>query len=144
VALRQGKFKDATKFYNDAKKGAQEDKRLDLMWPAHRGLGKSLWLQASQEKDPKKSLALREQAVANYRESLGTIETLRQGSLRADESRTTFLASITDVFDEAASAYAAMALLENPPAGSPLSGKSLEYAGEAFRVNEQSRARSLL
>src|SRR3954454_5797875 len=55
VALRQGKFKDATKFYNDAKKGAQEDKRLDLMWPAQRGLGKSLWLQASQEKDPKKS-----------------------------------------------------------------------------------------
>ena len=32
--MRTGKFKDATKFYNDAKKGAQEDKRLDLMWPA--------------------------------------------------------------------------------------------------------------
>jgi tetratricopeptide (TPR) repeat protein len=75
VALRQGKFKDASKFYNDAKKGAQDDKRLDLMWPAQRGLGKSLWLQASQEKDQKKALGLREQAVANYRESLGTIET---------------------------------------------------------------------
>src|SRR6185503_4017166 len=34
VALREGKFKDATKFYNGAKKGAQDDKRLDLMWPA--------------------------------------------------------------------------------------------------------------
>jgi tetratricopeptide (TPR) repeat protein len=74
VALRTGKFKDATKFYNDAKKGAQEDKRLDLMWPAQRGLGRSLWLQAMQEKDPKKSLTLREQALANYRESLATIE----------------------------------------------------------------------
>jgi len=144
IALQQGKYKDATKYYNDAKKGAQDDKRLDLMWPAQRGLGRSLWLQAVQEKDPKKAMALREQAVANYRESLGTIETLRQGSLRADESRTTFLASIKDVFDEAASAYGAMALLENPAAGAPLSGKSLEYAGEAFKVNEQSRARSLL
>ena len=143
VALRQGKFKDATKFYNDAKKGAQEDKRLDLMWPAQRGLGRSLWFQASQEKDPKKGLQLREQAVANYRESLGTIETLRQGSLRADESRTTFLASIKDVFDEAAAANAALALLTSPTSDA-LSGKALEYASEAFRINEQSRARSLL
>ena len=144
IALRQGKLKDATKYYNDAKKGAQDDKRLDLMWPAQRGLGRSLWLQATQEKDPKKSMTLRESAVANYRESLATIETLRQGSLRADESRTTFLATIKDVFDEAASAYAAMALLADPAAGAPLSGKSLEYASEAFRINEQSRARSLL
>jgi CHAT domain-containing protein len=144
VALRSGKFKDATKFYNDAKKGAQEDKRLDLMWPAQRGLGRSLWLQAAQEKDQKKGLALREQAVANYRESLGTIETLRQGSLRADESRTTFLASIKDAFDEAAAANAALALMTNPAPGAPLSGKSLEYAAEAFRISEQSKARSLL
>lgn len=144
VSLRQGKFKDASKFYNDAKKGAQDDKRLDLMWPAQRGLGRSLWLQASQEKDPKKVLALREQAVGNYRESLGTIETLRQGSLRADESRTTFLASIKDVFDEAAAANAALAQLTSPSANDPLSGKALDYASEAFRINEQSRARSLL
>jgi CHAT domain-containing protein len=144
VALRTGKFKDATKFYNDAKKGAQDDKRLDLMWPAQRGLGRSLWLQAMQEKDPKKSIGLREQALANYRESLATIETLRQGSLRADESRTTFLATTKDVFDEAASANAAMALLTAGAAGAPLSGKALEYASEAFRINEQARARSLL
>jgi CHAT domain-containing protein len=144
VALRQGRFKDAVKFYNDAKKGAQEDKRLDLMWPAQRGLGRSLWLQALQEKDAKKSLALREQAVANYRESLNTIETLREGSLRADESRSTFLATIKDVYDEATSAYASLALLANASAGAPLSGKALEYASEAFRINEQSRARSLL
>jgi hypothetical protein len=139
-----GKFKDATKFYNDAKKGAQDDKRLDLMWPAQRGLGRSLWLQAAQEKDAKKALTLRESALANYRESLATIETLREGSLRADESRTTFIASIKDVYDEAAADYAAMALVANTTAGSPLSGKALEYASEAFRINEQSRARSLL
>ncbi|HKP82964.1 MAG TPA: CHAT domain-containing protein [Pyrinomonadaceae bacterium] len=144
VALRQGKFKDASKFYNEAIKGAQDDKRLDLIWPAQRGLGRSLWLQATQEKDAKKATTLRESALTNYRDSLGTIETLREGSLRADESRTTFLASIKDVFDEAASAYAAMALLANTAAGTPLSGKALEYASEAFRINEQSRARSLL
>ena len=144
IALKQGKFKDATKFYNEAKKGAQDDKRLDLMWPAQRGLGRSLWLQAAQEKDPKKALALRESAVGNYSESLTTIETLRQGSLRADESRTTFLASIKDVFDEAAGAYASMALTANTDAAAPLSAKGLEYASEAFRINEQSRARSLL
>jgi len=144
VALRQGKFKDASKFYNEAKKGAQDDKRLDLMWPAQRGLGRSLWLQAAQEKDPKKALSLRESALTDYRESLTTIETLRQGSLRADESRTTFLATIKDVFDEAAGAYASMALIASPATGAPLSGKALEYAGEAFRINEQSRARSLL
>jgi len=144
VAVRTGKFKDATKFYNDAKKGAVEDKRLDLTWPAQRGLGRSLWLQAMQERDPKKAMPVREQALSNYRESLNTIETLRQGSLRADESRTTFLATTKDVFDEAASAYAAMALLTAPSAGAPLSAKALEYAGEAFRINEQSRARSLL
>jgi CHAT domain-containing protein/predicted negative regulator of RcsB-dependent stress response len=143
VLLRQGKFKDATKFYNDAKKGAQDDKRLDLMWPAQRGIGRSLWLQAGQEKDPKKATSLRESAVTNYRESLATIETLRQGSLRADEARTTFLATIKDVFDEAGSAYAELAL-SGATAGAPLSAQSLDYAAEAFKINEQSRARSLL
>ena len=143
VLLRQGKFKDATKFYNDAKKGAQDDKRLDLMWPAQRGIGRSLWLQATQEKDPKKVSSLRESALSNYRESLATIETLRQGSLRADEARTTFLASMKDVFDEAASSYAEFAIADSTSAGD-LTGKPLDYASEAFKINEESRARSLL
>ena len=144
VALRQGKLKDASKFYTDAAKGAQDDKRLDLMWPAQRGLGRSLWLQAAQEKDLKKAMSLREAAVGNYRDSIGTIETLREGSLRADEARTTFLSTIKDVFDEAASAYADMALLSAPSAGATLDGKSLEYGAAAFKITEQSRARSLL
>ncbi|HEY0006098.1 MAG TPA: CHAT domain-containing tetratricopeptide repeat protein [Pyrinomonadaceae bacterium] len=140
VALQQGKYKDAAKFYNDAAKGAQEDKRLDLIWPAQRGLGKSLWLQAGQDT---KSAALREQSLAAYRNALKTLETLRQGSLRADEARTTFLATTKDVFDEAAGTLAEMALLTATP-GAPLSGPALEYAAEAFKVTEQSRARSLL
>jgi CHAT domain-containing protein len=144
VALRQVRYKDATKSYGDAIKGAQDDKRIDLVWPAQRGLGRSLWLQALQENDAKKSLSLRESALKNYRDSLQTIETLRSGSLRADEARTTFLASTKDVFDETAGALAEMALLSSPSAGVPLSGKALDYAAEAFKVTEQSRARSLL
>ena len=143
VALRQGRAKDAGKLYEDAAKGAKEDKRLDLMWPAQRGMGRSLWLQAAEEKD-KKAAALREKAIDNYREAIATIETLRQGGIRADEARTTFLATTKDVFDEAATALATMALLASPTTGAPLEGKALEYAGEAFKVTEQTRARSLL
>src|SRR5215813_9449267 len=143
VNLRLGKLKDASKFYTDAVKGAQDDKRLDLMWPAQRGLGRSLWLQAAQEKDPKKVASLRDSAVGNYRDSIKTIETLRQGSLQADEARTSFLATTKDVFDEAATAYAEMALVA-APSGGELSGKALDYATEAFKVTEESRARSLL
>lgn len=144
VALRQAKLKDASKFYSEAVKGAQEDKRLDLMWPAQRGMARSSWLQAAQEKDAKKANSLRESALGNYRDALKTIETLRSGSLRADESRTTFLATTKDVFDEAGNAFAEMALLSATNPSEAMSGKALEYAAEAFRVAEQARARSLL
>lgn len=144
VALSQGRLKDSSKAYSEAIKGAQEDKRIDLLWPAQRGLGRSLWQQALQENDAKKSASLRESALKNYRESLQSIETLRAGSLRADEARTTFLAKTKDVYDETASALAEMALLSSPSVGVPLSGKALDYAAEAFKVTEQSRSRSLL
>ncbi|HBB86988.1 MAG TPA: hypothetical protein DC047_05180 [Blastocatellia bacterium] len=144
IALRQGRLKDASKAYAEAIKGAQDDKRFDLIWPAQRGLGKSLWLQGVQETDAKKSLSLRESAVKNYRDALQTIETLRSGSLRADEARTTFLATTKDVFDETTADLAEISLLTAPAGSGPLSGKALDYAAEAFKVSEQSRARSLL
>jgi len=140
VALKEGRYKDATKLYEAAQKGAEDDKRLDLIWPAQRGRGRSLWLQAAQEKD---SAKMREQAAAAYRDSLKTIEQIRAGSLRADEARSTFLATTKDVYDEAVSAFAEMALLNSTPGGA-LSGKALEYASEALRISEQGRARSLL
>lgn len=142
VALRQGRYKDATKLFDEAADGAEKDKRLDLMWPAKRGLGRSLWLLAAQEKDSK-AAKMREDALGAYREALKTIETIREGSLRADESRTTFLATTKDVYDEASSILAEMALLSSPSAG-PLSGKALDYAAESFKVTEAGRARSLL
>jgi len=142
VALREGRFKDAAKMFNDAADGAKKDERLDLMWPAQRGLGRALWLQAAQEKESN-AAKLREQSLAGYRDALKTIETIRAGSLRADESRTTFLATTTDVYDEASSAFAEMALMSST-AGGALNGKALEYAAESFRISEAGRARSLL
>jgi len=140
VALREGRYKDAVKMFNDAADGAKKDERLDLMWPAQRGLGRSLWLQAAQEKD---SARIREQSLSAYRDALKTIETIRAGSLRADESRTTFLATTADVYDEAASAFADMALL-TAAGNAALNGKALDYAAESFRIAEAGRARSLL
>ena len=147
VALRQLDYKNSVKLYEQAAKGAKDDKRLDLMWPAQLGMGRSNWALAGQEKDAKKSAKLRESALATYQDAIATVETLRAGSLRADESRTIFLSTTKDVFDDAASAFAEMALLSAPAAGSSaeaLSGKPLEYAAEAFKITEQSRARSLL
>ena len=143
VALKEGRYNDAAKLFNEASDGAKSDKRLDLMWPAQRGRGRSLWMQATQEKDPKKAAKLREDALVSYHDALATIETIRAGSLRADEARTTFLASTKDVYDEAASAYAEMALM-NSTAGAALAGPSLTYANEALRISEEGRARSLL
>jgi CHAT domain-containing protein/tetratricopeptide (TPR) repeat protein len=140
VALREGRNKDAAKMFTDAASGAKKDNRLDLMWPAQRGLGRSLWLQAAQDS---KNAKLRDDALDAYREALKTIETIRAGSLRADESRSTFLATTKDVYDEAASAFAEVALL-NSPSGGALSGKALDYAAESFRITEAGRARSLL
>ncbi len=147
VALRQLDYKNSVKLYEQAAKGAKDDKRLDLMWPAQLGMGRSQWALAAQEKDPKKAIKLRESSLANFTDAITTVEALRAGSLRADESRTIFLSTTKDVFDDAASAFAEMAFLSVPAAGSSaesLSGKALEYAAEAFKITEQSRARSLL
>ena len=145
VAFRQLDYKNSVKLYEQAAKGAKDDKRLDLMWPAQRGMGRSQWALAAQEKDAKKATKLRESALDNYRDAISTVETLRAGSLRADESRTIFLSTTKDVFDDAASAFAEMALLTAATSGgSAVSGPALEYAAEAFKITEQSRARSLL
>ena len=154
VALKQERYKEAAELYEKAIKGARDDKRDDLMWPAQRGLGRSLWRQAAAERDQKKAEKLRSQALDSYRQALATVEKIRQGSVRADESRTTFLATTGEVFEEAAAALAEMALAaqtgsvpgasDAPLAGPPLEGQALAHASEALAVVERGRARSLL
>lgn len=143
IALNQGRFPDATKLFTEAADGARKDKRPDLAWPAQRGLGKTKWTQAAQEKDQKKAAKLRDDAIASYREAINTVEGIRSGSLSADESRTTFLATTKDVYDETASALAERALMASKP-GEALAGAALNDAAEAFKIVESSRARSLL
>jgi CHAT domain-containing protein/tetratricopeptide (TPR) repeat protein len=142
VALNQGRYADAVKLFTQAADGAKKDNRPDLMWPAQRGMGRSRWMAAASEKDQKKAAKAREEAIAAYRQALGTIEAMRAGSLSADEARSTFLSTTKDVFDEAAGALAERALMAST--GGPLTGAALTDAAEAFKITEQARARSLL
>ena len=146
VAYRQGNYKEAEELYEKAAKGAREDRRDDLVWPALRGQGRALLRQAEGERDRKKADRLRDRALASYREALAAVEKIRQGSVRADESRTTFLATTGEVFEEAAAALAEAALSAQPSAapGAPLEGPALAYAAEALATVERGRARSLL
>ncbi len=143
IAVVQSRYPDAIKLYTAAVDGARKDNRADLRWPAQRGIGKSKLLVAAQERDPKKSAKVREEAIIAYRDALATIEGIREGSLSADESRSTFLGSTKDVYDEAVAALAERALM-TATAGQPLAGPALADASEAFKLVEQSRARSLL
>jgi CHAT domain-containing protein/tetratricopeptide (TPR) repeat protein len=146
VALKQGDYKEAEGLYEKAAKGARDDKRDDLMWPALRGQGRALLRQAAAERDRKKADKLRDGALDSYREALAAVEKIRQGSVRADESRTTFLATTGEVFEEAAAALAEAALATQASAasGAPLEGQALLYASEALATVERGRARSLL
>lgn len=143
IAVVQGRYVDAIKLYNTTINDAKKENRLDLAWQSQRGLGKALWAQAAQETDAKKAAQGRENAIASYREALTNIETIRQGSLSADESRSTFLSTTKDVYDEAVAILAERALMQQPN-GVNLSGVALNDAAEAFKIAEQGRARSLL
>lgn len=147
VAFRQGDYKKAEELYEKAAKGAREDRRDDLVWPALRGQGRALLRQAAGERDRKKSDRLRDKALDSYREALVAVEKIRQGGVRADESRTTFLATTGEVFEEAAAALAEAALSTQSSPGASLEGlegPALAYASEALSTVERGRARSLL
>ncbi|PYS91278.1 MAG: hypothetical protein DMF64_12680 [Acidobacteria bacterium] len=158
IALKQGQYQDAVKFYTQAAEGARADNRLELAWAAERGIGRARWLQANGARDPRTMFQLRDEARKAYRTALDEIETLFAGSLRGDDARTSFLAHTRDVFDEAAAVSAEMALAAasgQMPVGNqalahaadasgPLSGPAFSYAVEAFRITEEGRARSLL
>ena len=148
VAFEKKNYREAAKLYRKAEEGARDDRRTDLMWPAQRGTGRSLWAQAAAEKDSGKARQMRAEALAAYRQALDTVEAIRRGGVRADESRTSFIATTAAVFEEAAAAFAEMALLAQAgapgAAGAPVEGAALEYASEALAAVERGRARALL
>jgi len=159
IALRQSRFADALKFYGQAADIARRDGRPELTWGAERGLGKTYWVMAAGANDARTEAKHRDNALKHYRAALDIIETLFAGSLRADNARSSFLATTKDVFDEATGVLAELVLMNAPPAprssqasahasnaevARPLEGQSLTYAAEAFRIVEQGKARSLL
>jgi CHAT domain-containing protein len=144
IAFRAGNYTEALQLYTDAVEGARKDQRPDLVWAAQRGMGRTLWALSKQKKDPRESGQLQTDSLKAYQEAINTIETLLAGGLRSDEARTSFLATTKDVYDEAASAFAELALQSDTPNSQTLSGAALTKAAMAFQIAEQGRARSLL
>jgi len=87
---------------------------------------------------------LKADAQNAYRDSLESIETVVEGSVRGHEARTTFLSTTSQVFEEAAALNAEMALDEKRNEPTAATGSSLRFTAEGFRIAEQGRARSLL
>jgi CHAT domain-containing protein len=157
ITFREERFEEAAALYAQAAAGARRDNRLDLTWAAQRGLGRARWEQSVRATDAGQAARLRDDAADAYRSALRAVETVRAGSLRADEARTSLLSTTKDIYDEAAAVYTRMALAAGPPArvptdtrgaavaeATPLRGRALELAATAFAISEQGRARSLL
>ena len=81
---------------------------------------------AAQQADAGKRAKPLQDAFAAYRAALQTIETIRQGSLRADEARTTFLATTRDVFNARFGAEPEMVI--QAPGRVNLIGEHVDYA----------------
>ncbi|HSV33281.1 MAG TPA: CHAT domain-containing protein [Pyrinomonadaceae bacterium] len=147
IAFRKGDLATARTKYTQAIDDATRDGRLDLVWAADAGLGKTLWSMAHQERGVARSSRvlfnhvagqssnskLQSDSLNAYRDAVKNIETIFAGSIRADESRTTFLANTHQVFVDAASAMSEASLAGD---------RSL--TAEALTINERSRSRSLL
>jgi CHAT domain-containing protein len=142
VAFKRGNYTEAISLYKAAADGAKQDQRPDLAWPALRGIGRSQIAQAAQEKDQQRAAQLLDSGINSYREALKVIESIREGSINADDSRSTFLGTTKEVYDEASSSLAERALAAKKDG--QLTGDALKDASDAFSIVEQSRARSLL
>jgi CHAT domain-containing protein len=151
IAFREGRLADAAAMYTQAVEGARKAGRLDLVWAAQRGLGRTAWQQASEGVDDARAARLRHASAEAYQSALTTVETIRAGSLRADEARIAFLATTRDVYDEAAAVFIKLAFLaegRDPDAEAAQftssRASSLSLASTAFAITEQGRSRSLL
>ncbi len=149
LSLKQKRYADAAKKYQEARDKARSSQRPDLSWPASRGLGQAQWAlaQAEYEKDPRSSryVSYRDSALAAYRDSISVIEELRGKSIRGDEARQSFSAQTADVYQEFTQMLAGLAIqAAGGDLSRPLGGEARQYASEAFRVAESARSRALL
>ena len=88
-------------------------------------------------------MKLQADAQNAYRDALQDIETVVEGSIRGHEARTTFLATTSQVYEEAAALNAEMSLAAKR--SDPTAAQEVQrFTAEGFRIAEQGRARSLL
>lgn len=164
VFLRKRDITGARSRYDEAVQLASRDGRIDLEWAAKAGLGRSLWALSrrpqtsrsqggsdrqaahgiAQASKQESTAQLQMNALNAYRESLADIETIVEGSVRAYEARTSFLATTSQVFDEAAAVSGEMALTQKETDPTAATGASLQFTTTGFQISEQGRARSLL
>jgi CHAT domain-containing protein/tetratricopeptide (TPR) repeat protein len=157
VLFSAGEFGAARIRYDEAIQLARRDRRIDLEWAAKAGLGRTFWAlsqragttrlrtrtdirAAHASLQTQESAKLQADAQSAYRDALADIDTVVEGSIRGHEARTTFLATTSQVFEEAAAVNSEMALTakrDDP-------GSSSRFTAEGFRIAEQGRARSLL
>ncbi len=144
VALRRADYSEALSRYGMAAGGARNDERLDLLWAAQHGTGRTYWAMAAHNPDVQKASALRVASLAAYKQAISTIEDFLLGSIHSDEARKTFLSTTQTVFAEASSVQAEMALMTADPSSASLEGIAQTYAATALQAVEQGRARALL
>ncbi|MCI0419371.1 MAG: CHAT domain-containing protein [Acidobacteria bacterium] len=148
LALEQQRYADAAKHYENARIRAREAQRLDLSWPAARGVGRTQWAIAQAAMNNAAEAArfnsARDAALAAYREAVGVIEELRGRSIRGDEARQSFSAQTADVYAELTEMLAALAVGAAGNSSQPLQGEALQFASEAFTSSERARSRALL
>ena len=163
VLFRKGDLVNARLRYDEAIQLARRDRRNDLEWAAKAGLARTLWSMSRQttrrlNKDlrpdrraahasvqrPENTSQLQTDARNAYRDALAGIETIGQAGLRNQQARKTFLATSSQVFNEAAAVNAEVALAGRATIQVSSTGASSQFAAEGFRIAEAGRARSLL
>ena len=165
LLFRKGDLANARLRYDEAIQLARRDRRNDLEWAAKSGLARTLWSMSRRaqttrrlNKDlrpeqraahasvqrPENISQLQTDARNAYRDALAGIETIGQAGLRNQQARKTFLATTSQVFNEAAAVNAEMALAGQATIQVSSTGISSQFAAEGFRISEAGRARSLL
>jgi tetratricopeptide (TPR) repeat protein len=153
VAFEQGVTKTPRSSTTEAFKGAKADGRLDLMWPAQRGTGRSLWRGPPPSATRRRPAKLRDEALASYREALARLRRYARAACaptsRARPSsrrpeRSSKRPRARSPRWRLLSRRAPRPHCRTSPPRRAARRQALAYATEALAVAERGRARSLL